>query len=151
MAQEAGTAPEAHVAVAPVVLDGVVLFRVRGASSLPAATRARLIGDRIAEVAVDRTIEPGTLRVVESEGVSRIVARGVPVVTLVDADAALEGLHRAELTSAYEGDAPEPKVVARKDWFAAPAGTIPADTAPAGTARLQPSRAAATGQPTPHS
>lgn len=89
------------MAAAPVVLDGVVLFRVRGVSSLPAETRARLIGDRIAEVAADRTIEPGSLHVVEGEGVSRIVARGVPVVTLVDADAALEGLHRKELASAH--------------------------------------------------
>ena len=56
-AQEpAETFEEAEVATAPVVLDGAVLLRVRGVSSFPAPTRARVIGEQIAKVASDRTI-----------------------------------------------------------------------------------------------
>jgi small-conductance mechanosensitive channel len=87
------TAPvlgEAEIATAPVELDGMVLFRVRGVTSLPAATRARLIRDRIEAVAADRTIPIDSLRVVESENGARIVAGDQTILAVVAADANLE-------------------------------------------------------------
>src|SRR5690242_18776211 len=70
----APAASEAEIETAPVDLDGTVLFRVRGVSSLPAAERARLIHDRLAAVAADGSIPVDSLRVVDDERVSRIRA-----------------------------------------------------------------------------
>ncbi len=64
-----GAAPastDAALATAPVTLDGVELFRVRGVSSYPAETRAQAIGERIAAAAADRSIALDSLRTVRS-------------------------------------------------------------------------------------
>src|SRR5205809_2834205 len=62
------------IPTAPVELDGSALFRVRGVSSFPAETRARLISQRIAAVAHDHRVTPDALHVITGPGVSRIVA-----------------------------------------------------------------------------
>src|SRR6185436_18148648 len=47
---------------APVMVDGVTLFRVRGVSSYPAERRAAEIAKRIADVAGDRAIPVDSLK-----------------------------------------------------------------------------------------
>jgi small-conductance mechanosensitive channel len=100
-AQQADTSVEAEIATAPVELDGSELFRVRGVSSLPAATRANRIRERLATVAADRTIAVDSFRVVESDNVSRIVAGDTTLVTIVEADASLEQIQRTQLAAIH--------------------------------------------------
>ena len=82
--------PLVEIDTAPVSLDGRVLFRVRGVSSLDAATRARAIAQRIEEVAADRSIAVDSLRVVEIDSLLRIMAGTRPIMAIAPADAQLE-------------------------------------------------------------
>ena len=70
----AGPADGDEVATAPVEIDGVVLFRVRGVSSYPAAARAQLIRERIEAFASDSTVSVDALQVVERGGLLAIAA-----------------------------------------------------------------------------
>lgn len=63
--QEPTAAPP--VDTAPVVVDGVELFSLRGARSYPAETRASEVAGRIAEAARDRKLDLATLRAEPSE------------------------------------------------------------------------------------
>jgi small-conductance mechanosensitive channel len=101
-AQDAGTpATETAIATAPVVFDGVTLFRVRGVSSLPAASRADLIRDRLAVVAGDPTITIDSIRVVDDGEVSRIVTGDTTLMGILEADAIAEQVRRTELAAAH--------------------------------------------------
>jgi small-conductance mechanosensitive channel len=110
-AQQAPTAavpltPEEAAApppTAPVVVDGVTLFSVRGVSSYPAGQRANEIADRITAVASERSISVDSLTVVETLEVSQIVAGTALVMGVLDADARLEGVRRSVLASASLG------------------------------------------------
>jgi small-conductance mechanosensitive channel len=90
-----------EVDTAPVEIDGTVLFRVRGVSSFPAAVRARAITDRIVAAAADAAVAIDSLRVIDAEGGLRIAAGDRPIMTVVDADASLEQVGRAELVYAH--------------------------------------------------
>ena len=90
-----------EIATAPVEIDGVVLFRVRGISSLPAEVRAGVIRDRIEAVAADPTVTLDSLRVVESQGGVSITAGDRPLMGVVEADATLEQVSRTELAHAH--------------------------------------------------
>src|SRR5262249_50662007 len=57
-----------EIVTAPVVLDGVTFFRVRGLSHLPAQQRADRIAERIEAVAADRAFDPATPRTAEGGG-----------------------------------------------------------------------------------
>ena len=92
---------DADVPMAPVQLDGVELFRVRGVSSFPAADRARLISERLAQVAADRSVPVESLRIVEEPNVSRIQAGDQPIMGVADTDASIEQVERAELAGAH--------------------------------------------------
>lgn len=59
---------------APVRVDGVVLFRVRGTSSFPAERRAAEIASRIRAAAQDPGFRPDALRTVVSDAVVEILA-----------------------------------------------------------------------------
>jgi len=95
------TSVEAEIQTAPVELDGTELLRVRGVSSLPAGERARLIGERIRDIAADRNIPVDALHVVEDGHASRIMAADRPVMTIVDADATLEMVKRPTLVASH--------------------------------------------------
>jgi small-conductance mechanosensitive channel len=99
--ERAGAAVESEIVTAPVELDGVVLFNVRGVTAFPAEVRARQIRDRIAAVAADPALAIDSLRIVDSEGVLRIVAGDQPILGVVEADASLEQVSRAELAAVY--------------------------------------------------
>jgi hypothetical protein len=60
-------ASERQVITAPVVIDGRVLFRVRGVTAFPAAERAAAIAQRIRAVAEDRAIPPSALHLVAND------------------------------------------------------------------------------------
>jgi small-conductance mechanosensitive channel len=94
-------AAEEDVATAPVGIDGVELFRLRGVSSFPAEARARAVEDRIIAAARDPAVTIDSLRVVDTNGVPAIVAGDRPIVTIVDADASLEQVGRTELALAH--------------------------------------------------
>ena len=85
---ELQAAPES----APVVIDGVELFRVAGSASFPAAQRARDVRARIVAVAGDPRIDAKAIVTQPHEGRVDIMAAGRHVVAVVAADAALEGL-----------------------------------------------------------
>ena len=86
---------------APVVVDGRTLFHVRGATALPAEQRAEVTVDRIIKIAADRAIPVEDLRIIVSGQETDIVAKGILIVGLVDADAALEGIARETLAKLY--------------------------------------------------
>ncbi len=83
---------DAEIPTSPVLLDGRVLFTVRGSSSLPASERAALVADRIEDVAADSSIAPEELVVVPSGQNLEIRAGELRLVRLTPADAALESV-----------------------------------------------------------
>src|SRR2546430_1007103 len=88
-------------ATAPVVVDGVTLFRVRGLSAYPADERASVIADRVRAAAADRGAAIDTLRVVPGERSSDIVMGDDPIMSVFEADAEVEGFHRDDLARWY--------------------------------------------------
>src|SRR5262245_28464067 len=90
-----------EVATAPLELDGVELFRLRGTSSYPAEVRAAAVRDRFIAAANDPAVTPDSLRLVETNGLLTIAAGDLPIVTIVDADAALEQVGRTELANVH--------------------------------------------------
>ncbi len=99
-AQEA-LSVDAEIDTAPVELDGEVLFRVRGSSSLPASTRAANVRARLEAVARNRSLPLTSLRIAEAEGLERIMAGDRPIVAITEADARLEQLTRSELAQIH--------------------------------------------------
>src|SRR6188508_751496 len=100
-AQDAPAAPEADVVTAPVEIDGEVLFRIRGTSSLPATDRAQRIHERIIEVAKDPAVAPDSLHLVPMEAGTYVQAGNQPIMAVVDADAKLEQITRAVLAQTH--------------------------------------------------
>jgi small-conductance mechanosensitive channel len=92
---------EAELPTAPVVIDGNVLFRVRGTSAFPADRRAAAIADRIAALAADRTVSADAVHPVETDIGTAIVAGGHRVMVVVDSDALLESVHPKVLTELF--------------------------------------------------
>ncbi len=90
----------APIATAPVELDGVALFRVRGASTFPAADRARAIAERIEKVARDPAVALESVRIVDQEQSTRINAGEQLLIEVFDADGAEENLDRRVLAKA---------------------------------------------------
>jgi small-conductance mechanosensitive channel len=94
---------------AEVTLDGRTLFHVRGVKSYPAEVRARDIAARIHAIAADSSISVDSLRVVEAEGRSDILAAEHLIVSVHDFDAEMEGVprhvlaevHRKQIASAF--------------------------------------------------
>jgi small-conductance mechanosensitive channel len=92
---------ESEQPTAPVVLDGVTLFRVRGFSAFPAEHRAAGIIDRITALAADQTIPADSIVLRETQLGSEVVAGGQRLFGVVDADAELEGVPRQVLADTY--------------------------------------------------
>jgi small-conductance mechanosensitive channel len=96
-------ATERTVAMAPVAIDGRVLFRVRGVSALPAPDRAAAIASRIEALAANQPIAPSVLRLVSTEHYTEIVAGDSTVMAVFDADTNAEapGLAQQALAQIY--------------------------------------------------
>jgi small-conductance mechanosensitive channel len=99
-AQPPGPATQDEIATAPVVVDGVALFRVRGVTSFPAALRAGIIRDRLLAVANDSSVAVDAIRAVDGDGVTRIVGGGEQIMSVLDVDASLEQVPRIDLANA---------------------------------------------------
>ncbi len=94
---------ESEVETAQVMIDYTVLFAVRGIKAYPAEERARTIIQRIKKIAADPSIRIDSLVVVETEVSTNILAGEIRVMSVFDADAALElqGLPRQVLAEIY--------------------------------------------------
>jgi len=94
-AENAPVSVESRVpAMAPVVIDGRALFRVRGVTAYPAEERANAIAARIAAFAADASRSTDTLRTAEAEHGTDILAGDVPLMSVLDEDARIEGVSR---------------------------------------------------------
>jgi len=96
-------ASDRQLVTAPVVIDGRVLFRVRGVTAFPAVERAATIAQRIRAVAEDRAIPPSALHLVANDHWIEIVGGENSIMGVFDADAAAEapGLSRQALAQIY--------------------------------------------------
>lgn len=92
---------EAEVVTAPVEIDGTVLFRVRGVSSLPAEQRAESITVRIAAAAADAAIPIDQFQITTADGMNRIVAGDRMLMTVLPTDASLEQVTAETLALAH--------------------------------------------------
>jgi small-conductance mechanosensitive channel len=90
-----------EINVAPVIVDGETVLRVRGVTAFPAEKRADLIAGRIRAIAADHSISTSMLRIEETEGLTRILAGKQLVMVITDADARIEQLDRRNLANAY--------------------------------------------------
>ena len=85
---------ESTLKVAPVKLDGRILFNVRGISSFPAQERAAKIGERIKNIAETDSILVTKLKLVHGKDYSTISIGEKDIVSIFDADAEIEGIER---------------------------------------------------------
>ena len=92
--------PDAELPSAPVEIDGVVLFRVRGTSAFPAGQRAEAIAARIEALAADSSMSADAVGAVEVEGGTGIVAGSQRLMLVQEADARLESVDRQALALA---------------------------------------------------
>jgi len=92
---------EADQPTAPVVVDGITLFNVRGVSAYPAEQRAAAISDRIAAAAKNPSLPVDSVVVREMPQATAVNAAETPLFRVVDADAQLEGVGRQVLAAAY--------------------------------------------------
>jgi small-conductance mechanosensitive channel len=83
---------EAEYARAPVMFDGEPLFQVRGVMAYPAEKRAQIIAGRIQAVAADRSVPVDSLRIVQTEHGSDILAADRFLMTVTETDALREGV-----------------------------------------------------------
>lgn len=90
---------EAAFDLAPVTLDGRVLFELRGTSSLPAEDRAATVSARIEEAAVDPEFDPQQIEVLETAQMSQVIAGQRLFLRVLDADAEIERIDRNVLAT----------------------------------------------------
>jgi small-conductance mechanosensitive channel len=99
-----------HVSVAPVTLNGKVIFQVRGILSFPAEARA--------DLAKDVTFDPKSLTVSDAEGTSDIVAGDIVLMSVTDQDALLAGKPRSALAYEYAESINVSLATLRKEYSA---------------------------------
>ncbi len=89
--------------MAPVVIDGKELFKVRGVSAFPAEERAKLVRSRIIAAADDESIALEDIVVKEEEeGSSSLYAGSQLLMRLYDKDAELENANRELLAQIFK-------------------------------------------------
>jgi len=90
------------VSVAPVIIDGNKLFRVRGMPSYPATRRATTIRQRIIELANDESFDTAQLVISDDDPNRTTVLSGdQELFNIFDEDAALENISRELLAHVY--------------------------------------------------
>jgi small-conductance mechanosensitive channel len=87
-------APAERIEMAPVVIDGDVLFRLRGTSIRPAKQRADEVAGSIKAIARDGSVAISEIRVVETEDRSNILAGERPIMSVFDIDVQAEQASR---------------------------------------------------------
>ncbi len=98
---QANSTTDPTAQTAPVIVNGEVLFIVRGVTAFPAKARAKQVTARIEALAEDENFDPNTLQIVEEDDRSKIKAGDLTVVTVLDVDAELEGVSRKILTLTF--------------------------------------------------
>ncbi len=91
-----------EVETSPVMLDGEVLFRVRGTSLVPPAKRAGAIAERLKWLADNESIPVDALHIESDAELSRILAGEQLIMVLADIDA--EGVPRDRLAELVMSD-----------------------------------------------
>ena len=99
--QETGEEAALGSATAPVIVDGVTLFRVTGISAFPPEKRAAAIADRIRTAAANRANGTSSLTLQEVPLGTQIVAGDQPIMIVIDEDARLEHVGRPVLAQAF--------------------------------------------------
>jgi small-conductance mechanosensitive channel len=89
------------VQVAPVRVDGAILFSVRGIAAHPARERAAAISDRIIELADDPKMKADSVDTSESDHSTDIMAGDRFIMSIFDVDAELDKVPRQVLAEAY--------------------------------------------------
>ena len=79
---------------AAVKFEGKTLFYVRGITSFPAEERAKIISERMKNIAENDSINTESLRIEELADRSNILAGKNFIVSILDTDAEIEGLER---------------------------------------------------------
>ena len=99
-AADTATKVPSKPAPAPVVLDGKTLFQIKAkVLSATPEERARGINERLAGLVKDRAFRADSIRVVEDEMASLVVAEGTALLGVFDQDAAAEGMTRKDLAA----------------------------------------------------
>ena len=96
-----GSADMNTTQIAPVVVNGEVLFHMRGITAYPAKQRAKLIAARIKALAENESFDPNTLKIEDLGDRSKIKAGDETIVTILDVDAELEGVARSVVSRAF--------------------------------------------------
>lgn len=88
--------------VAPVIIDGNKLFRVRGMPSYPATRRAAEIRERIIDLANDPSFDTASLAILNEDPIRTIILAGDnELFNVFEEDAALENIRRELLAHVY--------------------------------------------------
>ena len=102
--QQAPPSDPTGVSVAPVIVDGNKLFRVRGMPSYPATRRAAEIRQRIIDLASDESFDTAQLTISNEEPIRTTVLAGDrELFNIFEEDAALENIKRELLAHVYRG------------------------------------------------
>jgi small-conductance mechanosensitive channel len=89
-------------APAPVVFEGKILFHIRETVlSVPPAERAKLTSERLALLLKDRTVQPGSIKVIADDMAALVVGEGIVLLRVFDRDASAEGTTRQALADRY--------------------------------------------------
>src|SRR5262245_28973010 len=91
----------ANTRMAPVVVDGITLFSVRGVSAFPAERRAEEISKQIMAAAANRAVSKNSLRLLETPNTTVILAGNQRIMAVAHADAAQEEVNRTLLAQAF--------------------------------------------------
>jgi small-conductance mechanosensitive channel len=110
----AGVAAPAREA-APVVIDGVKLFEVRGVTAFPAERRATEISARIELFAQDKAFDPNAVEAVDLGNRTRLSAGKYELMTVFDVDAQNEGIARPLIAEVYRRRIAEAVAAYRSD------------------------------------
>src|SRR6476646_6138185 len=86
---------------APVTVDGIGLFQVRGISVYPAETRAEAVAARIEALAADRKVPVDSIVVRETPQASVLAAGEQQLISVLDEDAQMDGIARPVLAEFY--------------------------------------------------
>jgi len=92
----------AAIETAPVVIDGEVLFQVRGVTAFPAQKRAARIEERVRALAANPQFDPQAIQLSEgSDGSISLTAGDQPIFSVFEADAEMEKVPLAVLAPTY--------------------------------------------------
>lgn len=81
----------------PVVIDGNILFQVRGITSFPPEKRAAYIAGQIEKVASNEAISTNSIQLTEKKDRVIIAAGGIHIMAVLDLDGESEGVDRVLL------------------------------------------------------